>query len=272
MPLDDLLETIETLRGRVHEHGPLLSQNEIRTRYALIDPLLRALGWDLDDPDQVVPEQDASGGRADYGLLDANKKLTVVVEAKRLDRPLKDGLNQSIAYCVGQGTPYFAVTDGRRWAVYETFRQVAVNEKLITEFDVLGDSPARVSLRALTLWRPSVTEGHVTDEVQPVVTPPKPETPAPEEQWVSLEDLAQLVPQKGSKPGPAELRFPTDEQVLATGWNSLRREVAKWLETKGHSVHTPSYHTNAANSLNNARKNVKQAGLDPADFKVRLAD
>ena len=29
MPLEDLLETIKTLQGRIRDHGPLLSQNVV---------------------------------------------------------------------------------------------------------------------------------------------------------------------------------------------------------------------------------------------------
>ena len=50
MPLDDLVKVIETLQQRIRDHGDSLRQNEIRTRVALIDPLLTALGWDVADP------------------------------------------------------------------------------------------------------------------------------------------------------------------------------------------------------------------------------
>lgn len=290
MPLDELLETIATLRERIEDHGSLLSQNETRTRYALIDPLLGALGWDVGNPAEVVPEQDASGGRADYGLLDENGKPAVVVEAKRLDRPLKDGLNQSIAYRVGQGTPYFAVTDGRRWAIYETFRQVAVNEKMITEFDVLADSPAKASLQALALWRPSVQERQVVVAKKPIVgtgpsasptsTTPVPNlpnstgqsVPATGEGWLTL---AGQRPEQGAKK-PIGVLCPSGEQIEMQNWHGLRRQIVKWLVERGHlgatEARNPDYHRNSANEVRLAEANIKKAGLNPADFKVRLAD
>jgi predicted type IV restriction endonuclease len=52
----ELLEAIERVRERIERHGSKLSQNEMLTRYALVDPILRALGWDTEDPEQVVPE------------------------------------------------------------------------------------------------------------------------------------------------------------------------------------------------------------------------
>lgn len=53
---DDLKQTIRDLNKRMHVHGDELRGNEWLTRYALIDPILTALGWNLADPEQVIPE------------------------------------------------------------------------------------------------------------------------------------------------------------------------------------------------------------------------
>ena len=63
---------------------PALRQNEALTRYALIDPLLRELGWDTEDPTLVIPEYKGVGGSADYALFSGDK-LLMIVEAKKLD-------------------------------------------------------------------------------------------------------------------------------------------------------------------------------------------
>ena len=62
MVLDDLHELIETLQTRIDQHASALQQSEALTRYALIDPLLRALGWDTGDPSQVLVEYRSSVG------------------------------------------------------------------------------------------------------------------------------------------------------------------------------------------------------------------
>lgn len=276
MPLEDLLETIETLRGRIRDHRPLLGQNEIRTRYALIDPLLRALGWDIDDPSEVVPEQDASGGRADYALLRAGQP-EVMVEAKKLGTPLQSAVQQGVVYCMEKGTRYFAVTDGQHWAVYDTQQSGPLLDRVITEFD-LGGSSAEASLKALALWRPSVVEGHVREGSTPVLqevgpvptgTPPPPVT---EGGWVKL---AGQRPEQGA-PKPTEVQCPSGERLHVKNWHGLRRVVVKWLVESGHlaaaDAKDPDYHMNSANEVKRAEANIKHAGLDPADFKVRLAD
>ena len=284
MPLEDLLELVETLRKRIGEHGQLLSQNETRTRYALIDPLLWGVGWDTEDPAQVVPEYALAPKSADYALLGSDGRPAMIVEAKRLDRPLRDGLSQSIAYCVERGTPYFCVTDGRRWAIYETFRQVPVDKKLVTEFDVLKDSPAEVCLKALALWRPSVEGGRVQVGEPPVVgagsptvepeppTPPVPHLPVAEAGWIAL---AGHRPGQGA-PKPIEVLCPTGKRIQVKSWYGLRQSVVQWLVEDGHlasaDAKNPDYHQNANTEVERTESNIKHAGMDPAEFKVRLAD
>ena len=48
--LDELVDVIETLKSRINEHRAVLQGNEAQTRLSLIDPLLRALGWDTGRP------------------------------------------------------------------------------------------------------------------------------------------------------------------------------------------------------------------------------
>ena len=45
MLLEDLVGGIESLRERIRSQDAVLRENETRTRMALIDPLLQALGW-----------------------------------------------------------------------------------------------------------------------------------------------------------------------------------------------------------------------------------
>ena len=113
MPLESLLELVETLRGRIDEHGAALRLSEALTRAALIDPLLRELGWDTEDPALVMPEYRLGRGYADYALLNDGRPL-IMVEAKKLGTPLQDAASQGIGYCIEDGIGYFAVTDGQQ--------------------------------------------------------------------------------------------------------------------------------------------------------------
>ena len=88
MWLDDLTELVGTLEERIEQHKDVLGRNETATRYALIDPLLTALGWDLQDPGQVQTEYSTGDGRADYAMLAGGdtSRPRLVIEAKKLGR------------------------------------------------------------------------------------------------------------------------------------------------------------------------------------------
>lgn len=68
---------------------------ETQTRYALIDPILRALGWDTADPKVCYPEWRIKNRRVDYALfprsdvqdlVDGLAVPAIVIEAKSLYR------------------------------------------------------------------------------------------------------------------------------------------------------------------------------------------
>ena len=84
MGLDDLVARIELLQARIRSHKTALQGNETRTRMALIDPLMHALGWDVSDPGVVTPEYKVSEGWADYALLRPDGRPAATVEAKKL--------------------------------------------------------------------------------------------------------------------------------------------------------------------------------------------
>ena len=107
---------------------PILGANEEATRYALIDPILRALGWEVDNPRYVRVEccQDC-GGKPDYALLKRGKPV-VYVEAKKwgtissikkLNNPFSTGkLDQLKNYCNSNSVKIGAFSDGGSWYIF----------------------------------------------------------------------------------------------------------------------------------------------------------
>ena len=93
MLLEDLVGCIELLQERIRSYSAPLRENETRTRMALIDPLLRALDWDVSDPGVVTPEyrikDGVKDGWADYALLRPDGSPAAAVEAKKLGEALE---------------------------------------------------------------------------------------------------------------------------------------------------------------------------------------
>ena len=174
MALEDLTEAIETLQGMVDVHHDYLSRYETRTRQALIDPLLQALGWDIWDPDVVQIEyklREERSERADYGLMWDNKPIAVV-EAKHLGKSLRDKeTQQANTYANENGIPYIIVTDGDRWEMYEVFKPVALEERLLMEFQLSKQPSHECVLQALRIWKPNLASGSPKKAMEPTLAP-----------------------------------------------------------------------------------------------------
>lgn len=253
MPLENLLILVETLRERVDDYGDALRQNEMLTRYALIDPLLRELGWDTEDPGMVIPEYKPGKGSADYALLNDGKPV-MMLEAKKLDKPLQDAVIQGINYCLMQGTNYLALTDGRRWEIYETHKPVPIDDKRVVAFDLKDQSATEACLNALAMWRPSVISSRVQAGQTPVIgltdDPPSTTEPPPTEEpsvqsppptentpvqttphvtdkqgW---QPLSVLNPQP-SDPHPTKISFPDNTDARINSWIDIKVKVVSWL-------------------------------------------
>ncbi len=238
--MDELIRLIGVLRERIETHGAALSQSEALTRSALIDPLLRGLGWNTEDPSHVVPEFHipSTGKKAGYVLFTGTENPDVIVEAKRLGMPHGDAAHQALNYCAADGFECFAVTDGRRWAVYETRRPGALEQKRIAEFDIGRDSTSAVCSAALSLWRQRFVDGvstHVEPETVRTRTDPEPEVrPVTRNDnalshWIRL---SELDPPPYST--PRKLSLPKGPTVDARRWSELVPRLVEWLSSQGH--------------------------------------
>jgi hypothetical protein len=232
----ELLEAIERVRERIERHGSKLSQNEMLTRYALVDPILRALGWDTEDPEQVVPEFSTKAGRADYALLVKGEPY-IIVEAKPLGATLTNAAQQGVNYCVTEGIPYFVCTDGNRWVIYDTHKPVKLEEKVIAQAEISsgGDVNYDAARQLLALWRPAMPKVKVgppsvaTEERE---TEKERETETRDETQLeqSLQRLKEQV-RPGQSP-PTSIRFPDGTQEDLRTWKDLLVAVAKWALPK----------------------------------------
>lgn len=85
-PISHLTEVLQKVRDSGQNFSAQLKGNEAATRAALVDPVLRALGWDIADPSRVLVEKTQTVGgkplRVDYALLHGDQ-IKIVVEAKK---------------------------------------------------------------------------------------------------------------------------------------------------------------------------------------------
>ncbi len=238
--MDELIRLIGVQRERIETHGPALSQSEALTRSALIDPLLRGLGWNTEDPSHVVPEFPIPSRQisADYALFTGTENPDVIIEAKKLGELPGDTAHQAVTYCAADGFDCFAVTNGQRWEVYETRRPGALEQKRIAGFDIGRDTTSAVCSAALSLWRQRFVDGRPTHvELETVRTRTDPE---PEVRPVTRNDnalshwirLSELDPPPYST--PRKLSLPKGPTVGARRWSELVPRLVEWLSSQGY--------------------------------------
>ena len=242
MALDDLKETIEMLRERIQAHRPYLEGYETRTRQALIDPMLRALDWDVEDPNSVELEYGIRRKWADYALM-VNEKPIAVIEAKPLGTPLNDDEKmQALNYANMDGIDYMAVTNGDHWQMFDVFKRGQLDDRILMEFQLTRDEPYACALQALGLWRPNLASGKPQEAATPIMlekltraeSEPTVSEPSSEQEAVESsnngdwEPLTSLQVESGQKP-PAFIKFPDSSPIPIKTWTNILASVAEYL-------------------------------------------
>jgi hypothetical protein len=129
-----LRETLSKVRARIAElraNSDHLSEEE--TKAILIDPVLVALGWHVDELEDVRREYRAKPGDnpVDYALVVFGKPR-LFVEAKARSVALdRKSASQVLGYAATVGVAWCVVTNGDEYRLYKSHASVDVDEKLL---------------------------------------------------------------------------------------------------------------------------------------------
>lgn len=175
-----LARTLKEVRSRI-SRASSHALNEQNTKATLIEPVLRALGWDVEDVEEVqrefrIKKRDKP---VDYGLL-VLRNPRLFVEAKALGENLADRrwTNQIMGYAGVAGVQWIVLTDGDEYRIYNTHAPVSVDEKLFRTVRVSEDGPlAHETLELLAkdrmeenrievLWRAHFVDRHVRSTIE----------------------------------------------------------------------------------------------------------
>lgn len=294
--MQTLIDTAAKIQQTIKAHRSALAKNETMTRYALIDPLLGELGWDLSNPGDAVPEDNTSpGGKTDYTLGNG----AMIVEAKKLDENLDKYADRLISYVRDRNVRYGVLTNGQKWRMYDANTTTKSPE---VEFDIT-DSDGVVLSKAIRLHRSVVLDG--VPSRTPIPTTGKSrgrrEAPPPPGNAPGIA-LTNLNYSKGDSP-PKSLIHMDDSRKPLGSWVDLLAGVAEWLisnkrltaqncpvqlGSKNYLLHTEPTHPNGkpfsthreigglyvftnfgpSYVIRHAKNLIKEAGLNPSDFKV----
>jgi hypothetical protein len=140
--MNDLAAALGHVRDQIAKHrGEAIGEEN--TKHALIEPVLKALGWDVADLDEVRCEYKLKQGDnpVDYALF-VHGNLRLFVEAKALGENLDKWASQIMGYAGVAGVvEWIALTDGNEYRIYNAHAQVPVTQKLFKRAVIASDDP-----------------------------------------------------------------------------------------------------------------------------------
>ena len=150
-----LVDTLEKLRKRIQsirdKGEPIGEQN---TKATLIDPLLSALGWDMEDLEEVSREykRKPQDNPVDYSLF-LLRSPSLFVEAKGLERDLNDRkwVSQTLSYATVVGVEWCVLTNGDEYRLYNAHAAVDVEEKLFRTVRISDSGQEQYTLETMEL-------------------------------------------------------------------------------------------------------------------------
>jgi type I restriction-modification system DNA methylase subunit len=179
--LSKLIERFE----REYSSGRIKEYNEEATKTSFIQPFLKeVLGWNVNDRDEVSPEEKISHGRVDYGLK-VEGKIKIFIEAKPPRADLDRHIEQAVSYGYNRkGVPFVLLTDFEELKLFDvTVKPDSRNLRKGLKIDLRWDSYLEQFDKIWWLSRESVVKGELD---QLLLVKPKERVPVDK---AILEDL-----------------------------------------------------------------------------------
>lgn len=130
-----LIDAIATVRSVIRDFDDYM-QDEFRTRVIIIDPILKALGWDVTNPSRVRLEDRENGNLIDYVLMKENNDHFAVVEAKAYRKGIDIHRKQASGYAVAIGARYVILTNGSRWEAWKVVAGSPRRDNMVVEANI----------------------------------------------------------------------------------------------------------------------------------------
>ena len=142
----DLIDQLRTIADRASDQGHTLLTEEA-TKNALIMPFINALGYNVFDPTEVVPEYTADvgirrGEKVDYVIM-RDGSPAILMECKAVGKPLgTDVISQLFRYFTSTDARFGVITDGIKYRFFSDLEKPnRMDEKPFLEFDLLNLRP-----------------------------------------------------------------------------------------------------------------------------------
>ena len=209
--VDVLSEAVSKVRRRIlriRDRGEKIGEEN--TKNALINPLLRALGWDIGELDEVSMEyrRKPKDNPVDYALFLLRKEC-LFIEAKALEKDIDDDkwTLQVLSYATAVGVEWCVLTNGDEYRLYNSLAPVPADKKLFRNFRVSEANENDFALETLqliskdkmgenrlkVLWRAHFIDSHVKAALQKILSPDN-------------DSIVRLIKKTTQGIGPVEIR------------------------------------------------------------------
>jgi len=136
---------VKLLAERVHQHGDSMTTEEA-TKTSVILPFLQALGFDVFNPSEVIPEYTADavgkkGEKVDYAVC-IDGEMRILIECKGLSTTLESKqLSQLFRYFTVTNAKFGILTNGQQFRFYSDIDEPnKLDKKPFFTFDLLNYS------------------------------------------------------------------------------------------------------------------------------------
>lgn len=260
-PLSNLSEVLIQIQESANLYRETLKKNESATRAVLIDPILRALGWDTANTNMVEVEKTMDNVRADYALYDSNAIPRIIVEAKALGTNLdqKKLVMALVGYAFSFGLTDVFLTDGLVWEHFDNFQPgnlsptkvlnlaeddpVACAAYFVQHLDAAKYWPIEQSIDVLS-QRVDELENAITNlqkrlnDLTQALAPKSigsdAKQPTLTEKFVPLQELEDIAGKK-----PLRFRLPNGEILEINTWKDVLRESCKFALAHNPNIPIP---------------------------------
>lgn len=119
------------------------SLNEKDTESKLIVPILKALGWNVNDPKEFRKPFNTGVGRVDFGLF-ATCERYVLLEAKKSHKDLCDHEWELLLYSFEYGAPLSILCNGFEWWFYMPMAECRWKKRKFLRVDLKTDEVSEI--------------------------------------------------------------------------------------------------------------------------------
>ncbi len=214
--------------------------NETMVRKALVEPVLRWWGWDVEDVREVQPEIKAGRSFLDYVLV-MGERPCVVVECKAIHKKLSGDERSQIGqqavhlqteYGAGRGRLLLVLTNGVEWQLLwnDSFREP------FAKFNLWKDEPAPLAfVRALfPLWKENYRNVSVEkDRPSEGKASPIPSASSSGKEAARWQRLAAVDPASLTGKRPRLIKTPEGAEVSVRRWIDMVRFILNYYIDKG---------------------------------------